>query len=123
MNIIKLIVLLTITLTCKSIVFSQNFSTDSLKCFTYSQVRKITAEIKKAEVCDSIIQTQQLQIINFKEVLSRDNQIILENNKRLSELTKQLNRTELKLKISKRLNFYGVPIALGVGLITSIVLF
>lgn len=120
MNIIKLIVLLTITLTCKSIVFSQNFSNDSLKCFTYSQVRKITAEIKKAEVCDSIIQTQQLQIINYKNLydnISHTYKLCEEFN---FELKKENKRIKLKLSV---FNFKVVfPIGLGTGIILGYVI-
>lgn len=122
MSIIKLIVLLTVILTIKSTAFSQSFSTDSLKCFTYSQVREITAEIQKAQLCDSIIQTQQLQIINFKDVLKVNDNIIAENNKRLLEVTKELNRTNLKLKISKKLTFIGVPVAISGGFILGLLI-
>ena len=120
---LKLIVLLITILLTSSIAFTQNFSNDSIKCFTYKQVRKITKSIKQGQLCDSISQTQQLQIINFKELSIKNDSIILENNKRLLEVKKTLSNTALKLKISKRLTFFGVPIALGGGLLLGIILF
>ena len=119
---LKLIVLLITILTIKSTAFTQNFSNDSIKCFTYDQVRKITKSIKQGQLCDSISHNQELQIINFKELSIKNDSIILENNKRLLEVTKTLNTTKLKLKISKRLTFLGVPIALGGGLLLGVIL-
>lgn len=102
--------------------FSQITLNDSLTCFNKEQLSKIAKDLKKVNVQDSIIQTQQFQIINFKEVIKVDEQIISENNKRLSELKKSLTKTELKLKISKRLSIYGIPIAFGGGAFLVILL-
>ena len=123
MNIIRLTLLLVITLLARLTVFSQTTSSDSLKCFTYAQVRLITSDLQKKVICDSVVVFQDIQIKGFKDVLTLDEQIIAKNNKRLLELTKTLNTTKLKLKISKRLTLYGVPISFGVGIITSILLF
>jgi hypothetical protein len=60
--------------------------------------------------------------MNFKDVLKVNDKIILENNKRLSEVKKTLNKTELKLRISKRLTMFGVPVAFGAGILTVILL-
>ena len=119
---IKSTQLLTAILLISLTVSSQTSSNDSIKCFTYSQVRKITKEIKKGQLCDSISQLQELQIINFKDVLKKDNLIIKENNERLLEVTKELNATKTKLRISTRLTFFGVPIALGGGFLLGIIL-
>lgn len=122
MKYLKTILLLIIILSLNSTASSQIILNDSLTCFNEVQLKKIVKDLKKVEVQDSIIQTQQLQIINFKEVLTVDNKIIAENDKRLSELTKELNRTNLKLNISKKLTFFGVPIALGSGFILGILI-
>jgi uncharacterized protein YjaZ len=122
MKYFKTILLLTIILSLNSIVSSQIILNDSLTCFNKEQLKKIVKDLKKVEIQDSIIQTQQLQIINFKEVLKVDNSIIAENDKRLLELTKDLNKANLKLKISKRLTFVGVPIAITGGFILGILI-
>ena len=114
--------MLTVILLISLTAFTQTSSNDSIKCFTYEQVRKITKKIKDVNLCDSIVQNQELQIINFKEVLKKDDAIIIETNKRLLDVTKTLNTTKLKLKISKRLTFFGVPIALGGGLLLGVLM-
>lgn len=123
MKLLRTILLPIIILSLNSIASSQTILNDSLTCFNEDQLKRIVKDLKKVEVQDSIIQTQELQIFNFKEVLKVDRQIIAKKDERLSELTKSLNKTQLKLKISKRLTFYGVPIAFGTGIITSLILF
>lgn len=123
MKLLKTTLLLTIILSLNSIAFSQTILNDSLTCFNKDQLIKIVKDLKKVDIQDSIIQTQGLQIINFKDVLKVDKQIIQQKDERLLELTKSLKATNLKLKISKRLTFYGVPIAFGTGIITSLILF
>ena len=120
MKLLRTTLLLITILSLNSIAFSQIILNDSLTCFKEAELKKIVKDLKKVGVQDSIIQTQELQIINYKEVLKVDKQIISEKDKRLTELTKSLKTTNLKLKISKRLTFYGVPISLGAGIFLGI---
>ena len=122
MKLLRTILLPIIILSLNSIASSQIILNDSLTCFNKDQLVKIVKDLKKVEVQDSIIQTQELQIFNFKEVLKVDIQIIAKKDERLSELTKSLNTTKLKLKISKRLTAFGLPISFVTGIITSLIL-
>ena len=92
------------------------------KCFTYPQVKEITKAIKKGAICDSIAQNQELQIIHFKEVLKVNDNIIAENNKRLSEVIKERNKANTKLKTSVQITKFGIPFALGGGFIIGFLL-
>lgn len=104
--------LLTVIMLINSIAFTQTSSNDSTKCFTYEQVRKITKAIKHGQLCDSISQDQALQIFHFKSILrTQDERYSLVSNK-LTETDKELNKTGLKLKISKNISKYGIPSAL-----------
>ncbi len=119
---LKLIVLLTAMMTIRLTAFTQTSSSDSVKCFTYEQARQIAKAIKHGEICDSISQNQALQIFNFIEVVKKDNAIILLNKDRISELEKDLKITNTKLKISKKLTMFGIPIAFGGGFLVGILL-
>ena len=111
-----------ITLLARLTVFTQTTSNDSLKCFTYAQVRLITSDLQKKVICDSVVVFQDIQIKGFKDVLTLDEQIIAKNNKRLLELTKTLNTTKLKLKISTNLSKFGIPFSIGGGFIIGFLL-
>jgi len=102
-------------------VCSQRTSTDSI-CFSKDQAKKILKDLKRLDFCDSITINQERQIINFKAVLHTDSTIIAENNKRLLEVTKTLNKANLKVKVLKKISFFGVPIAFGGGIIAALVL-
>ncbi len=71
---------------------------------------------------DSLNQNLQLQILNFKEVVRNDRELKLMLNNKVSVLEKDLNITRTKLKISKRLTMFGVPIALGGGFLIAVLL-
>ena len=118
----KLIVLLTATILLRLTVFSQTSSNDSIKCFTYEQTRKITASIKKGVVCDSIAQNQSLQILNFKSIVRTSNEQLSLISTKLSDTERTLDKTMLKLKISKKLTTYGIPSALLGGFLIGILL-
>jgi|TARA_Y100000310_G_scaffold167497_1_gene167268 hypothetical protein len=79
-------------------------------------------DLKRVDLLDSIITNQNRQINNYKSVLSNNNKQILLYANRNSKLGKDLIKTRLKLKISKRLTFLGVPIAFGGGILTAILL-
>jgi hypothetical protein len=119
MNIIKSIVLLLTIITTKSILFSQTSSTDSVKCFTYDQVKIITAEIKKAEICDSIQKNQSLQIFNFKEIVLKDKEIITLHEEKIIDQNKSIRKLDLKLKLAKNISLVGIPAAFVLGFIIA----
>ena len=105
-----------------SIVYSQTTLTDSLKCFSYSQAKQIMKDLKRGEICDSISQNQELQIINFKSILSKSNEQInlLQTNN--DELNKSLLNANRRLKMSVSLTKYGIPIGIGAGFIVGILI-
>lgn len=100
-------------------VFSQTSSQDSIKCFTYEQARKIAAKIQKGEICDSIAQNQQLQILNFREIDEKHRQEIELHKGRVSDHLKTIKKQSIQLKISKRLTFVGVPVAFVLGYLVA----
>lgn len=104
-------------------VCSQNFLVkgDSAT-FHLNEVKTLLKAAKQGEICDSISKNQHLQIINFKEVLSNKNKEIKLHKERISEVSKELKSTQLKLKISKKLSFYGIPIAFGGGVLLLTIL-
>ena len=110
------------TILLRLTAFSQTSSNDSIKCFTYEQTRKITASIKKGAVCDSIAQNQALQILNFKSIVRTSNEQMSLVSTKLSDTERTLDKTMLKLKISKKLTTYGIPSALLGGLFIGYVL-
>jgi hypothetical protein len=96
--------------------FSQtSLDSNRVKCFTYEQLKEITKAIKKGVICDSIAQNQELQILHFKDVLKVNDNIILENNNRLTEVIKQRDKTKSKLKTSIQITKFGIPLSLGAG--------
>ena len=122
--IIKLIVFSVAFLTMTSTLYSQPILTDDKKekCFTYEQAKQIFIDLKKGELCDSISQNQALQIINFKEVVKKDLELDALNKKFIADQGKEINTANLKLKISKRLTFVGVPVALVGGFIFGVLI-
>ena len=115
MKYIKLIVLLITILTINSTAFTQT-SSDSLKCFTYNQLKEITKELKRGVLCDSITQNQALQILNYKSVLDKDSKIITLNNEMIKKQKNTIKIIAIKLKISKTMTLVGAPIALLGGI-------
>lgn len=117
---LKLILLLTVIISTKLIVFSQTISSDSVKCFSYEQAKTIIKDLKKGRLCDSISQIQALQIVNFKEVIQNKNSEITIKNSQFSAKSKELKTANLKLKISKNLSKFGIPTALLGGFLVGI---
>jgi len=62
-------------------------------------------DLKRVNLLDSIIINQELQIINFKSVLSNNKEQILLFTNRNTKISKELDKTYLKLKLSKKLTF------------------
>jgi len=79
-------------------------------------------DLKRLDYCDSITFNQQTQIMNFKDIIDLDNRIITEDRKRQLELTKTINKANIKIKVLKRISIYGIPIGFGAGIITAILL-
>ena len=79
-------------------------------------------DLKRGIVLDSIVQDQQLQIINFKDVLLKDSQIIKEKDKKLLNVSKQLKISNLKLQVSRKLSFIGIPTAIISGFILGFII-
>ena len=104
-----------------SILLSQIISkTDSL-CFSKEQAKIIMKDLKRVNLLDSIIDNQELQIVNFKEVLIKDNNLLQLKDERLADVTKTLRNTEIKLKISKQFTIYGVPFAFCGGFAVALI--
>mgnify|MGYP003653457246 CR=1 FL=1 len=95
---------------------------DSCICYTTSQDKRCLECLINTVKKDSLNQNLQLQILNFKEVVSNDRELKLMLNNKVSVLEKDLNITRTKLKISKRLTMFGVPIALGGGFLIAVLL-
>lgn len=95
---------------------------DSCICYTTSQDKRCLECLINTVKKDSLNQNLQLQILNFKEVVRNDRELKLMLNNKVSVLEKDLNITRTKLKISKRLTMFGVPIALGGGFLIAVLL-
>jgi hypothetical protein len=76
-------------------------------------------DLKRLSVCDSIAEIQALQIFNFEDMVTKDFEIIELNNDKIKRQAKQIKVLRLKLKISKRLTFVGVPVALLGGFVVG----
>ncbi len=100
--------------TNKLIVYSQTTSTDSLKCFTYSEARKIITDLRQLPVKDSII-TRQDSIIKIDSV------VIVKHEKRIETQHKELFKKEVKIeKLKKRrklLFIFGALLGLSTQLL------
>jgi len=80
----------------KLIAYSQNTSTDSLKCFTYTQARKILTDLRQLPIKDSII--DRLDSINYV-----DSVVIELQAKKVEEQQLEINEKSLQLvKVKKR---------------------
>jgi hypothetical protein len=77
------------------------------------------ADIKKGQLCDSISQNQELQIINFKQIVINDKEQISLLNDDNAKVRESLEKTKKVLAISKKVSFYGIPAALIVGFIVG----
>ena len=95
---------------------------DSCICYTTSQDKRCLECLINTVKKDSLNQNLQLQILNFKEVVRNDRELKLMLNNKVSVLEKDLILTRTKLKISKRLTMFGVPIALGGGFLIAVLL-
>lgn len=84
-------------------------------CLTAEDARVIFKDLQLFQYCDSIRTEQAAQISIIKRVLKTNDNIIAENNKRLSEVIKERNTANKKLKISTKLSIYGIPVAFGAG--------
>ena len=103
-------------------VFTQPISTDSVKCFTYEQARQIIKDLKKGQICDSISELRGLQIVNFNKIIqNKDQEISIKDSQILDKKT-ELDKANLKLKVSKNLSKFGIPTALLGGFFVGFLL-
>jgi hypothetical protein len=117
---LKSIALLTVIILTSWTASSQTSSErDSLKCFTYEQAREIAKAIKHGEICDSIAQNQELQIINFREIVGKDQEQINLMKGQEKKIQDELDKTKLRLKINKKITSYGIPGAAAVGILVG----
>jgi len=85
--------------TSRSIAYSQTTS-DSLKCFTYSEARKILTDLRQLPLKDSIIN-------RFDSIVKKDSIIIQMQDVKITEqrLSIQLKEAQV-VKIKKRSKFF-----------------
>ena len=100
--------------TGKLTVYSQVTSTDSLKCFTYSQARKIITDLRQLPIKDSIIKRQD-------SIITIDELVITSHEKRIDSQHQELFKQDLKiskLKKNRKLFFiFGGIIGLATQLL------
>ena len=77
-------------LTNKLTPFSQIISSDSVKCFTYSEARKIITDLRQLPVKDSIIN-------RLDSIVTIDSVIIVRHEKKLTKQRGELIAKELKI--------------------------
>ena len=95
-ELIKIVFLFLMLHQSKLIAYSQNTSTDSLKCFTYTQARKILTDLRQLPIKDSII--DRLDSINYV-----DSVVIELQAKKVEEQQLEINEKSLQLvKVKKR---------------------
>ena len=98
-----------VILSLNSIAFSQTSLNDSLTCFNKTELTKIAKTISKVTYQDSIIQNQQLQIINYKSIDANLNQQIKLKTEIITKTEKQLIISNKKLKVAGVLIKFGLP--------------
>ena len=99
--------------TTKSTAFSQATS-DSIKCFTYSQARKIITDLRQLPIKDSIIKKQDSMMFNYISIDSIRVDRINDYSIKVRELTDQNNKC-LKSKSRKSKLFFIFGILLGIS--------
>ena len=82
-------------LTNKLIPYSQITSSDSIKCFTYEQARKIIADLRQLPVKDSIIKRQD-------SIITIDELVITSHEKRIDSQHQELFKKEVKITKMKK---------------------
>lgn len=115
MRYLKMILLFLVITTTSSTAFTQTTSTDSTICFNSDQLKKIAKDLKRVMLQDSIIQTQAMEIENYKQLSVKSEQVIHLTEKRLSETDQKLNLANKKLKVSGMIVKFGIPGALIAG--------
>jgi len=88
----------------KLTVFSQTTS-DSLKCFTYSEARKIIRDLRQLPIKDSIIVRQDSLIVNLYNLDSVRVDRIEDYKQEVTEITKDKDKAVKRLRTTKRITF------------------
>jgi len=92
-----------------SILYSQNTSTDSLKCFTYSQARKILTDLRQLPLKDSIINRQD-------SIISKSEHIIKAQGEKVKTQRVELYQNKERVqKLKRNRKFFGI-IGVVIGL-------
>jgi len=95
-------------------VYSQTTLNDSIKCFTYSEARKIITDLRQLPIKDSIITKQDSIIFNLYALdsvrVDRVNQLTLE----VKEVTEHKNKMVKRLHRTRKISF-----ALGIAIIVE----
>lgn len=105
----------------QEIVLGQSTIQDSTDCICYTdnQDKRATECLKHALSRDSLLTNALIRLNGFKELSSKNDSIIFENNKRLLKVTKERNIAYSKLKMSVRLTKIGLPVSFGFGFIVA----
>ena len=113
MKLLKILFLFIMLQTNKSTVYSQTTSADSLKCFTYSEARKIITDLRQLPVKDSIIKRQD-------SIITIDELVIISHEKRIDSQHVELFKKDSKIsKLKKNRKFFIIFGAL-LGLATQL---
>ena len=113
---------LTALIFLQSALCSQTVTNDSI-CFDLATSKKIIKDLNRLDYSDSIINTLHIQIRGFNELSLINDSLIAETDLRLLDVKKDLNKSNLKLKITLKLFKYSVPISIGGGLYLGYLLF
>lgn len=95
---------------------------DSCICYTTNQDKRALECLKTSISKDSLIQIQSLKILNYKNVVSIDRNIISLNETMIDDQKKSINKLNLKLEVSKKLTIIGVPTAVIAGFIAGYII-
>jgi len=106
----------------ETVLGQPSLTKDTCICYTDAMDIKAITCLINAPKKDSLINNYSLQIINFKEVISKQEAQHILSTKEVDRLSKELNTTKLKLKVSKKLSTIGIPAAVIIGIFTGILI-
>ena len=97
-----------------SILYSQNTSTDSLKCFTYSQARKILTDLRQLPLKDSIINRQD-------SIISKSEHIIKAQGEKVENQRNEIFKKDAKIIRQKKDRKLFIIFGAVIGLMTQLI--
>lgn len=107
-------------LTC--VVFSQNTLTTDSVCLSNEEAKVVFKDLKKGQVCDSIMNVQQNYIENMKSILKgykEETTILIDKN---TEAERKLMWSNKKVKILGFTVKFGIPVGIAGGFILATVI-